>query len=86
MSWLAVQLSAVDGVDIYGPPPAVGRAALCSFNVKGLHASDVSTVLDQAGAHARPLLECFHKCLQMCLPSEQSWHRAAASTMHDSCR
>ena len=47
---MPAQLSAVDGVDIYGPSPSVGRAALCSFNVKGLHASDVSTVLDQAGA------------------------------------
>ena len=65
----AVQLSAVDGVDIYGPPPAAGRAALSSFNVKGLHASDVSTVLDQAGAQATPMLECIHKRLQRCLPS-----------------
>ena len=44
-----MQLSAVDGVEIYGPPPSAGRAALCSFNVKGLHATDVSTVLDQSG-------------------------------------
>ena len=34
---------------IYGPSPSIGRASLCSFNVKGLHAIDVSTVLDQSG-------------------------------------
>ena len=37
------------GVTVYGPPPAAGRAALCAFNVEGLHASDISTVLDSAG-------------------------------------
>ena len=47
-----LQLSAVDGVEIYGPPPSVGRAALCSFNVEGLHATDVSTLLDQSGSCA----------------------------------
>jgi len=47
----AVQLSAVPGVTIYGPPPSRGRAALCSFNVEGLHATDISTLLDHSGAH-----------------------------------
>lgn len=46
---LLLQLSAVKGVTIYGPPPSRGRAALCTFNVEGLHATDVSTLLDQAG-------------------------------------
>lgn len=45
-----VQLSEVEGVTIYGPPPSHGRAALCSFNVEGLHATDVSTLLDASGA------------------------------------
>ncbi len=45
-----VQLSAVPGVTIYGPLPSRGRAALASFNVEGLHATDVSTLLDTSGA------------------------------------
>ena len=49
------QLRGVDGVTIYGPPPENGRAALCSFNVEGLHASDVSTLLDHEGGLPLPL-------------------------------
>lgn len=45
-----MQLAAVPGVTIYGPPPSRGRAALASFNVAGLHATDVSTLLDTSGA------------------------------------
>jgi hypothetical protein len=41
-----MQLAAVPGVTIYGPPPARGRAALASFNVDNLHATDISTALN----------------------------------------
>lgn len=44
-----LQLSEVEGVTIYGPPPPHARAALCSFNVAGLHANDISTLLDTSG-------------------------------------
>lgn len=44
-----LQLSTVTNVTIYGPNPCRGRAALCSFNVDGLHATDISTLLDQEG-------------------------------------
>ena len=49
--YLYERLSGLDRVTIYGPPPSVprGRAALASFNVGGLHATDVSTLLDAAG-------------------------------------
>ena len=39
----------MDKVKVYGPKPEKGRAALCSFNVEGLHATDISTLLDQEG-------------------------------------
>ena len=39
----------MDKVKVYGPRPEKGRAALCSFNVEGLHATDISTLLDQEG-------------------------------------
>ena len=51
-----LQLSTVTNLTIYGPNPCRGRAALCSFNVDGLHATDISTLLDQEGdrTHLRP--------------------------------
>lgn len=53
--YLYEQLHTVEGVTIYGPAPDCehGRAALASFNVAGLHATDVSMLLDAAGARRR---------------------------------
>lgn len=45
-TYLYEQLAAVPGVTIYGPPPARGRAALASFNIDNLHATDISTALN----------------------------------------
>lgn len=47
--YLYEKLSSVPGVRIYGPRPSesVQRAALCSFNVEGLHPTDLATFLDQ---------------------------------------
>ena len=47
-------------VRIYGPRPGVagGRAALAAFNVDGLHATDVSTILDQSGVAVRSGHHC----------------------------
>jgi hypothetical protein len=49
--YLYERLAAVEGVTIYGPPPSAarGRASLAAFNVEGLHATDVSTLLDNSG-------------------------------------
>lgn len=50
LTWCVVlQLSSMNRVKVYGPKPEKGRAALCSFNVEGLHATDISTLLDQEG-------------------------------------
>jgi cysteine desulfurase / selenocysteine lyase len=54
--YLYEKLSAVDGVEIYGPSPGsskYGRAALATFNVKGIHPTDLSTILDQSGIAVR---------------------------------
>lgn len=46
--YLYKRLSAVPKVRIYGPSlEARGRAALCSFNVEGIHPTDIATFLDQ---------------------------------------
>lgn len=48
-NYLYDSLSSVPNVRIYGPAPSqdVKRAALCSFNVEGIHPTDVATFLDQ---------------------------------------
>lgn len=59
-AYLYDRLAAVPKVTIYGPPPTVprGRAALAAFNVEGLHATDVSTLLDNAGVAVRSGHHC----------------------------
>lgn len=56
------ELRSINGVTVYGPDPhkSHARAALASFNVQGLHASDVSALLDQAGVAVR----AGHHCAQ----------------------
>ena len=56
------RLAAIDGVRIYGPPPA-DRSGVVSFTVADIHPHDLATILDQdgicirAGQHcAQPLL------------------------------
>lgn len=56
--YLYERLSAVDGVRVYGPKPEQGRASLCAFNCEGLHANDISTLLDQAGVAVRSGHHC----------------------------
>lgn len=58
--YLYEQLAAMDKVTIYGPPPSVkrGRASLAAFNVGGLHATDVSTLLDTSGVAVRSGHHC----------------------------
>jgi len=56
-------LAKIDGVRVYGPKfssssSSSQRAALASFNVEGLHATDVSTLLDHAGVAVRSGHHC----------------------------
>ena len=63
-TYLYDQLLQVPSVRIYGPPPGPngdGRAALCSFSVKGVHATDLSTFLDQQHGCA---IRSGHHCTQ----------------------
>mmetsp|Transcript_36924 Transcript_36924/g.91223 ORF Transcript_36924/g.91223 Transcript_36924/m.91223 type:complete len:504 (+) Transcript_36924:134-1645(+) len=66
--YLYERLRGVDGVTVYGPPPEVGRASLAAFNVAGLHANDVCTLLDQAGVACRSGHHCtqpLHRYLEI---------------------
>ncbi|HAX85010.1 MAG TPA: cysteine desulfurase [Cyanobacteria bacterium UBA11370] len=60
-AYLFQQLCAIPNLKIYGPQPTLegkGRAALASFNVAGINASDLSTLLDQEGVAIRAGNHC----------------------------
>lgn len=48
-NYLYESLCSVPNIRIYGPMPSrtFQRAALCSFNVEGIHPTDIATLLDQ---------------------------------------
>jgi cysteine desulfurase/selenocysteine lyase len=56
--YLYESLTQFKEVRVYGPPPP--RAALCAFNVDGLNASDIATMLDLDGVAVR----AGHHCAQ----------------------
>ncbi|XP_047967088.1 cysteine desulfurase 1, chloroplastic-like [Salvia hispanica] len=62
-NYLYDRLSSVPSVRVYGPKPSrsVTRAALCSFNVEGVHPTDIATFLDQQHAVA---IRSGHHCAQ----------------------
>lgn len=53
-------LQAIDGIQIFGPLDPRQRAGLVSFAVEGIHAHDLSTLLDQEGIAIR----AGHHCTQ----------------------
>lgn len=61
--YLYQSLSKIPKVRIYGPSTELegGRAALCSFNVEGIHATDIATFLDQQHGVA---VRSGHHCTQ----------------------
>jgi cysteine desulfurase/selenocysteine lyase len=59
--YLFKQLRQIPNLRLYGPLPEEidgDRAALAAFNVKGLHASDISALLDQDGVAIRSGHHC----------------------------
>ncbi|KAL8143843.1 hypothetical protein V2J09_016875 [Rumex salicifolius] len=61
--YLYDSLKSVPKVRIYGPVPSksVQRAAICSFNVEGVHPTDLATILDQQHGVA---IRSGHHCAQ----------------------
>lgn len=60
-SYLFKKLSKIRNVRIYGAKPdenGEGRAALAAFNVEGIHASDLATLLDHEGIAIRSGHHC----------------------------
>ncbi|MBL1210199.1 SufS family cysteine desulfurase [Geminocystis sp. GBBB08] len=60
-AYLFKQLNEIPDLTIYGnqpPPEGKGRAALAAFNVKGIHSSDLATLLDNEGIAIRSGHHC----------------------------
>lgn len=60
-AYLYQQLNQIPQVHLYGPQPQAdgsGRAALATFMVEGVHAQDLSTLLDQSGIAIRSGHHC----------------------------
>ncbi|MBD2268472.1 cysteine desulfurase [Anabaena sp. FACHB-1391] len=60
-AYLFTQLAQIPQIRIYGPKPNAqgeGRAALAAFTVEGVHANDLSTLLDQEGVAIRSGHHC----------------------------
>ncbi len=60
-AYLFKKLAPIPNLRIYGTPPDIngeGRAALAAFNVTGIHASDLATLLDHEGIAIRSGHHC----------------------------
>ncbi|MDJ0899674.1 MAG: SufS family cysteine desulfurase [Xenococcus sp. MO_188.B8] len=60
-AYLFKKLATIANLKIYGTPPDIngeGRAALAAFNVTGIHASDLATLLDHEGIAIRSGHHC----------------------------
>ncbi len=60
-AYLFKKLATIPKLRIYGPKPTEdgqGRAALASFNVEGIHANDLATLLDHEGVAIRSGHHC----------------------------
>ncbi|MGK7895960.1 MAG: SufS family cysteine desulfurase [Xenococcus sp. (in: cyanobacteria)] len=60
-AYLFKKLATIPNLRIYGTPPDIrgeGRAALAAFNVTGIHASDLATLLDHEGIAIRSGHHC----------------------------
>ena len=70
-AYLYQQLTKIPQVHLYGPQPQAdgsGRAALATFTVDGVHAQDLSTLLDQSGIAIRSGHHCtqpLHRILEV---------------------
>ncbi|MEM0981300.1 MAG: SufS family cysteine desulfurase [Cyanobacteria bacterium P01_H01_bin.58] len=60
-AYLYSQLNQIPQIRLFGPQPQVdgsGRAAIATFTVEGVHAQDLSTLLDQSGVAIRSGHHC----------------------------
>ena len=60
------QLSAIPGVNVYGPRAGAPRGAVVAFSVEGLHPHDVAALLDQQGIAVRAGHHCAQPLMRWC--------------------
>ena len=59
LAYLWKELSALEGVELYGPPPGDDRIAVLSLNIRGWEADDVGNILNHNhGIYVRTGLHC----------------------------
>jgi cysteine desulfurase/selenocysteine lyase len=59
LAYLWKELSALEGVELYGPPPGEERIAVLSLNIRGWEADDVGNILNHNhGIYVRTGLHC----------------------------
>ncbi len=63
-SHLLSLLEEMDGVEVYGPRGVEERGGAVSFNVSGVHAHDVGTILDREGVAVRAGHHCCQPLMQ----------------------
>ena len=63
-SHLLSMLEEMDGVEVYGPRGVEARGGAVSFNVSGVHAHDVGTILDREGVAVRAGHHCCQPLMQ----------------------
>ena len=69
------RLSAIEGLEIYGPPDADRRGAVVAFNYADIHSHDIATILDGGGVAVR----AGHHCAQPLMRALQVPATARAS-------
>jgi cysteine desulfurase/selenocysteine lyase len=63
-AYALAQLSEVDGLRIFGPPPSSDRLGPVSFELDGVHAHDISEILDRHGVAVRAGHHCAQPLMQ----------------------
>ncbi|MGZ3691787.1 MAG: aminotransferase class V-fold PLP-dependent enzyme [Pseudobdellovibrio sp.] len=64
MNSLVAELKNIDGIKLFGT--SANKAAIVSFNLKGIHHSDVGQILDQQGIAVRVGHHCTQPLLKKC--------------------
>lgn len=57
-------LSAIEGIEIYGPPRHIARAGILSFNIDGLHPHDIAHIAAEHGVAIRAGHHCCQPLMQ----------------------
>jgi cysteine desulfurase/selenocysteine lyase len=60
-SYALERIAEVSGLTVFGPPPGEDRGGIVSFSMEGVHAHDVSEILDRHGVAVR----AGHHCAQV---------------------